>query len=141
VREALLGVLQNWAGGPVQIRETPSGPEIAESIQGQKIFLSLSYAENTAWMALAANAPIGLDAVSLSDCSDWEEVASLYFEEKTMPSLKKSPSPTRAFALAWAKLEARCKHAGLPLREKNPPPEVRTFTLWIGNAALAVAFI
>lgn len=141
VREALLRILQNWAGGPVQIHETQRGPEVAEHIRGQKIFLSLSYAGNTAWMALAANAPIGLDAVSLSECADWEDVASLYFEETTIPSLKNAPSPTRAFALAWAKLEARCKHAGLPLSEKNPPPEVKTFTQWIGDTALAVAFI
>lgn len=140
-REALLRILQNWAGGPVQIHETPRGPEVSEYIRGQKIFISLSYAENTAWMALAANSPIGVDAVSLSECADWEDVAALYLEEKTMPSLKNAPSPMQAFALAWAKLEARCKHTGLPLREKNPPPEVRTFTQWIGNTALAVAFI
>ncbi len=141
VRKALLSILQTWAGGPVLIHETPRGPEVADHIQGQKIFLSLSYAGNTAWIALAANAPIGVDAVSLGECEDWEDVASLYFEEKTMHSLKNAPSPTRAFALAWAKLEARCKHAGLPLREKVPPPEVRTFTQWIGNSALAVALI
>lgn len=140
VREALLRILHAWAGAPVEIHDSPQGPAVPKEIRGQKIFISISYAETTAWIALAADAPIGLDAVSLSDCAEWEEIAALYLEEDTNLLLQTTRTPERAFALAWATLEARYKLAGRPLREKNPPPRARTFTQWVGHCALAVAF-
>jgi hypothetical protein len=140
VRTYIQRLLSGWGGPANGIIETPKGPLVPETVQGRKISVSISYAGDTAWIAFAAGAQIGVDAVALSDCAGWEDIAPCYFGTETVQQIKTAPHPRRRFAWEWAILEARCKHAGQPLRENCPPPEVRTLTKAVGDTLIAVAF-
>ena len=140
VRDAFQTILSEWAGHPVALEETNRGPELRSPIRGKSVFLSVSYSKTTAWLALALDSPVGLDAVSLIECEDWSDVATLYFGPSKAKAIACSQNPRRSFALHWATLEARCKQAGLPLSEETPPPATQTYTKIFEHTVLAVAF-
>lgn len=139
-RESIQELLTRWAETPVSLSETDRGPEVRTFVRGHRIFLSLSYTGNAAWVAVALERPIGLDAVSLRDCTGWEDIAPVYLGKEITDSIAKADAPRHSFAQHWATLEARCKHAGMPLREKSPPPESAIYSHSIGETVLAVAF-
>lgn len=140
VRVALASILSAWAGHPVSLEETPSGPQSPTLIRGHRVFVSVSYSSETAWMAFGLEAPIGVDAVNLAECEDWQDVAALYLGHPRAHAISATPDPKQAFALEWATLEARCKQAGLPLSESAAPPATTTYRNVLDQTILAVAF-
>lgn len=124
----------------MSLEETPRGPQVPTLIRGQRVFVSVSYSAETAWIALGLEAPIGVDAVNLAECEDSQDVAALYFGHPRAREISDSPDPKQAFALDWATLEARCKQAGLPLCEGAAPPATTTYRKVLDQTILAVAF-
>ncbi len=140
VREALVGILSAWAACPVRLEETHRGPHVPTLIRGQRVFVSVTYSADTAWMALGLEAAIGVDAVNLAECDDWQDVAAVYFGEPRTSAISATPDPKQTFALEWATLEARCKQAGMPLRENAAPLPTTTYRNVLDQTVLAVAF-
>jgi hypothetical protein len=139
-RETIRQIIAEWADTPVSLCETDNGPEVHQLVCGHRIFLSLSYAAEDAWVAIALDQRVGLDAVAIGDCEGWEDIAPVYLGEKTTGFIEKSNAPRRAFAHQWAALEARCKYAKMPLHEKAVPPQVTIYSHSTGETVLAVAF-
>jgi len=139
VREVLREILSNWAGQPVELKESALGPIVPGFIRGRSIEVSLSYAGGDAWVAIRSNGSVGMDAVLVGDAPDWEAVAELYLGDNEVQEIRDAAHRGSAFAERWAALEARCKLAKLPLREKSHPPPAPVFTLRIDDVIICIA--
>ena len=139
VRDVLREILLNWAGHPIALEESAQGPIVQGSVRGEHIEVSISYAGGDAWLALRSNGGIGLDAVLVEECTDWKEIAELYLEDEAVQKIREAPHQALAFARRWAALEARCKLAKLPLREKSQPPAAPVHSLEVDNLVICIA--
>jgi len=139
VREVLREILSNWAGHPVALEESVRGPIVQGFIRGETIEVSLSYAGGDAWVAIRSDGSVGMDAVLVGDAPDWEAVAELYLGDNAVQEIRDAEHRGSAFAERWAALEARCKLAKLPLREKTQPPPAPIFTLRVGDLIICIA--
>lgn len=139
VREVLQEILSHWEGHPVELEESVRGPIVQGFVRGKPIEVSLSYAGGDAWVAIRSNGGIGVDAVLVTDHPDWEAVAALYLGNDAVQEIRDAEHRGGAFAERWAALEARCKLAKLPLREKSQPPPVPVFTLRIDDVIICIA--
>ena len=139
VREVLREILSNWAGHPVELEESVRGPIVQGFVRGKPIEVSLSYAGGDAWVAIRSNGGIGMDAVLVGEHPDWEAVAELYLGNDAVQEIRYAKHRGGAFAERWAALEARCKLAKLPLREKSQPPPSPVFTLRVDDLIICIA--
>ncbi len=140
VREVLREVLRSWASGPVLVHETATGPQIAEPIRGEAVFVSISYANDSAWLGISLKRPLGIDAVRIESFPEMEDLARLYLGEEVWQAIVGSQKPTLTFARHWAALEARCKRADIPLSETAKPPTTPLFERVCQDTAVVVAW-
>lgn|GEM_PF-2683290 len=138
-REVLREILFNWAGQPVELKESALGPIVQGFIRGKSIEVSLSYAGGDAWAAIRSNGSVGMDAVLVGENSDWEAVAELYLGDNAVQEIRDAEHRGCAFAERWAALEARYKLAKLPLCEKSQPPPAHVFTLRVDDLIICIA--
>ena len=115
----VLGVWTNSHSNTILLQETKSGPKWNGSYKSNSIFLSISYSDSTIWIAFAHARNIGIDATSIIDFPDRDNVSKLYFDEYTYLVIKESPQPNYEFAKAWTSLEAQLKLRKLGLIEYN----------------------
>lgn len=118
----MASLLHDLAGHPVGWTETPTGPELCQSINSLSCHFSLSYALGVSWIALGKGVRIGVDAVALSPVPERDSVATLYLGPRAVAQIRGSAAPDHTFARLWAAHEARCKLAKTPLRENFEPP-------------------
>lgn len=87
--------------------------------QGLRLSISISYSQDLALIALCAGARIGIDVTETAPMPDWAAVARSYLGPAVLARLAPADGAARdkAFALAWAELEARGKCLGLGLQE------------------------
>lgn len=90
--------------------------------RGLPIGISLSYADNYALLALCPGAQVGVDLVRVEGWPELLDVARLYLGARPTVSLQglSRDAQVRAFADAWAALEARCKCYATGLTEWSP---------------------
>lgn len=97
-------------------------PRVDASWEKMPLTVSLSYAREAALVGLCAGASIGVDIVDIVPMPDWEAVSRTYLG----PALTRrfaairADRRDRAFAQAWAELEARGKSLGMGLVEWSP---------------------
>ena len=84
-----------------------------------RLSISLSYAGDVALIGVCPGARIGVDLVGIASLPDWAQVAQLYLGPDATRRLADMDGAIRdkAFAMAWAELEARSKCLGLGLQE------------------------
>ena len=105
-------------------------PRVNERWQGHPVAISISYADDRAWVALCPGQRLGLDVCTVASLPDWQTVARLYLGPSTAQQLAALSTDTRdtAFAQAWAELEARGKCLGLGLQEWTPALQLALYT-------------
>lgn len=140
-RRKLSLLLPLLSKAPMELIEKETGPAIVGPDLRQSAFVSVTYARSSAWVAIAEECPVGIDAVFLGDCEGWETVAETYFDQATVNEITGSALPLNAFALQWASFEARLKCLGRRLSEnaKSLPP-LEVYSALTNETALAVAF-
>lgn len=87
--------------------------------QGLHLSISISYCQDLALIALCPGARVGIDVTEIAPMPDWAAVAKSYLGPAALARLAPADGAARdkAFALAWAELEARGKCLGLGLQE------------------------
>jgi phosphopantetheinyl transferase len=112
VRAVLRRIIAAWSGlrtEAIALRESARGPILDGDVAGHSLAISLSYSEPEAWVGLVRGGIIGVDAISATTFAELEMVARLYLGPNQWESIRQSPDPARAFALAWTVMEARLK--------------------------------
>jgi phosphopantetheinyl transferase len=126
---------------PMKLIEKETGPAIVGPDLRQSTFVSITYANSSAWVAISEACPVGIDAVFWGDCEGWETVAETYFDQVTVNEISRSALPLKAFALQWASFEARLKCLGRRLCENSKNlPALEVHSVLTNETALAVAF-
>lgn len=141
VREISSLLLSEWTGFPVCLKESERGPVVEQTINGRPCFLSISYAGNCAWVAIALGAPVGVDAVEVEAFEQLLDVADLYLATTDEPNPSPAVEQALQFAKRWTAMEARFKRAGLPIEEHTVPPEATVSHIVHENTVVAVAFL
>ncbi len=90
--------------------------------QGLHLSISISYCQDLAMIALCPGARVGIDVTEIAPMPDWAAVAKSYLGPAALARLARlapadGAARDKAFALAWAELEARGKCLGLGLQE------------------------
>lgn len=124
---ACLGTLPDRV--PLQL-EPGRAPAVAASWQGMRLSISMSYAGDVALIGVCPGASIGVDLVEIVSLPDWAQVAQLYLGPDATQRLANMDRAVRdkAFAMAWAELEARSKCLGLGLQEWSPARQQRLYS-------------
>jgi phosphopantetheinyl transferase len=131
LRAVLREILSAWTGlstGELPLRETPRGPVWPGEWQGDSLGISFSYAGDEGWIGLLRGGRIGVDVATVEHFSELKAVVRDYLGPLAREATAKSPEPERAFARAWAELEAQIKCVGSELREW-PPAHAQEMTL------------
>jgi phosphopantetheinyl transferase len=113
----VLGLWTNSHSNTILLQETKNGPKWNGSYKGNSIFLSISHSNSTIWIAFSHAINIGIDATTIIDFPERNNVSKLYFDEYTYSVIKESPQPDYEFAKAWTSLEAQLKLRKLGLIE------------------------
>jgi phosphopantetheinyl transferase len=111
-RRSVLEVVRAWGFLAANLVEEATGPRLDGC---GDLSLSLSYAPDQIWIAIAHGSSVGIDAASVRAFEGMSDVARLYLG----PSAAAIDSP-EAFAEAWSRHEATLKYHRLPLREWDP---------------------
>jgi phosphopantetheinyl transferase len=112
LRSVLRKVLAAWSSlSPEQIPlyQTTSGPVWRGQLGGQKLNISLSYAEGAGCIGLISGGRIGVDIMRIQRIPEAEAVAHQYLGPAAWANIQGSPDPALAFAGAWTGWEARLK--------------------------------
>ena len=141
VREILNSLLSEWAGSPVSLKESARGPSVEQTIGGRACFLSISYAGNSAWVAISLDAEIGVDAVEVEAFEQLGDVEGLYLATAAEPHPSVPGDKGLQFAKRWSAMEAQFKRAGLPIKEHTVPPAANLCHIVHENTVVAVAFL
>lgn len=111
-----------------------------EKIRGRRCFFSISYSSDSAWVAIAFDAEIGVDAVEIEAFEQVTDVERIYLGDGPCEDFCGAGDKCLQFAKRWSALEARFKRAGLPLREHTAPPHAHVRHLRHEGTVVAVAF-
>ena len=140
-RVALRQMLAQFCGADIAFEESPTGPIIPLGRMREMVTVSISYADEASWVALARGLHVGIDAVALQDCTSCELVAPHYFKPDMCMALRRAENPAEAFALQWTAMEARLKAARLPLMENPELPDAQIYSMVLPDVALSVALL
>jgi len=113
--------LTQMLGGKIDLSFHPgSPPRLMQN--DRRLGLSLAYARDAAMLAVAADFSVGVDLLWLGDIGDDDlRVANDFLPATEYQALRCLPAARRpdCFGLAWTRLEAALKAAGLPLAKSN----------------------
>lgn len=122
-RAALRATLASWSGfspEKLPLTETLAGPVWQGALWDHALSISVSYAQDEAWVALLRGDRIGVDAMSLDTEFEIEPVARHFLSPAQREAIENSADSLQAFAKAWTDLEARSKCLALGLVEWSP---------------------
>lgn len=150
LREILAFYLRLPPGQVPLAFESARAPSVGADWQGMELSISLSYARDVALIALCPDAGIGVDIAEIVPMPDWRAVARLYLgpEAESRLAWEAPGLRDRAFAQAWAEMEARSKCLGLGLEEwtreraaqlQAPPMELASLDLGAVGTGIAHA--
>ena len=120
LRAATRTVLAAWSDLPLSaifLRETAHGPVFPTALRGHPVAFSFSYTATAAWVALALDSPVGVDALLVQPFPEMESVARLYLGPAALAEIESSPNPAHPIARHWTALEARQTLSHRPLCE------------------------
>lgn len=125
-RAVLRGILSCWSGlesAGLPLLEDLRGPMWRGRLAGESLGISFSYGERTSWIGLLRGGRIGVDVVTARTFAEMALVARDFLGPTAADDCLSSANPARAFALAWAELEARrkCVKRGLPEPGEREP--------------------
>jgi len=112
-RDCTLTILRAWGYESASLKEESTGPRLGDC---GEMTLSLAYTTNCVWLALAKSRSVGIDATTINDFDDCDEVARIYLGSSSA-SIASSNDPAAAFAAAWSLHEATLKYHRLTLTE------------------------
>jgi len=88
-------------------------------VDGQELFISMSYEVGIAIAAISCKNQIGIDILRVAPEIEWEDLARLYLGAQKATEIRAAPVPNqfRLFATYWTQLESTFKSERITLTE------------------------